>query len=249
MNFVLFIYREPFKTIIQLIEHLKQSHHQEMFVETQTFANWKDFVSWKEQEQTMNKCWFVKHRGDRKTKAHIVSWFYCNRSGFFKTRGNGKRSLNSQGSSKIHDYCSAFVTTRTDLVTGEVVAEYCLRHRGHKRELCFNRMSSELRLEVVAKLAQGVSMTNILDSIRDSCVGPVKRDHLTSRKDLHNIKSQYNLNLIQKGSDDAKSVLFWVSEMKVAKFNSVLCYKSQGETSTSPGVEENDFLLGLQTEF
>jgi len=197
----------------------------------------------------MNKCWFLKHRGDRQTKAHVVSWFYCNRSGCSSSRGKGKRNLKTQGTSKINGSCSAFVTTRTDLVTGEVEAEYCLRHRGHRRELCHNRISSELRAEVAGKLAQGVSMTAILDSIRDSCVGPVRRDHLTSRKDLHNIKLQYNLNLIQKDSDDAKSVLLWVSEMQAADFNPVLCFKSQGDPSTYTGVEDNDFLLGIQTEF
>lgn len=42
-----------------------------------------------------------------------------------------------------------------------------------KRELCYNRMSSELRSEVTAKLAQGVSMNSILDSIRDFCAGQI----------------------------------------------------------------------------
>ena len=93
--------REPFKTIVQLIEHLKEAHRHDLLIEME-ISNWKEFMAWKELQQTMNKSWFVKHRGDRKTKDNIVSWFYCNRSGYFISRGGEKRCIKAQGSSKIH---------------------------------------------------------------------------------------------------------------------------------------------------
>jgi len=37
--------------------------------------------------------------------------------------------------------------------------------------------------------------------------------------------------------------------MQAADFNPVLCFESQGDPSTYTGVEDNDFLLGIQTEF
>ena len=37
--------------------------------------------------------------------------------------------------------------------------------------------------------------------------------------------------------------------MQCEEFNPVLCFKQQGEKSSYNGVEEKDFLLGLQTQF
>ena len=141
-------------------------------------------MKWKVLEEKLSKSWFVKQRADRRTKHHkTCSWFYCNRTGEFSSRGEGKRSLKSQGSSKTGCSCPAFITTRTDGVTGEVVAEYCLQHVGHKREIAFNRISSEMRSRIAGKLAQGVSMNSIMDNIRDTQFGQLTRDHLSTRAD------------------------------------------------------------------
>ena len=104
-------------------------------------------------------------------------------------------------------------------------------------------------LRIAAKLAQGVNMNSIMDFIRDSQAGPLTKDHLTTRLDLHNIKHQYNITYVQNDNNDAKSVLFWVAEMEREDHNPVLCFKAQGEKSNHVGIESNDFLLGLQTEF
>ena len=142
----------------------------------------------------MSKSWFLKQRADRRTKHHKTSWFYCNRTGEFSSRGEGKRSLKSHGSSKTGCSFPTFITTRNDGVTREVVAEYCLYHDGHKREIAFNQISSEMRSRIARKLAQGVSMNSIMDNIRDTQFGQLTRDHLLTRADLRNIKRQYNID-------------------------------------------------------
>ena len=83
----------------------------------------------------MSKSWFVKQRGDRMTKQYKTSWFYCNRTGEYESKGNGKRSLKSQGTSKTGCSCSAFITAKTDTSTGKVTAEFCLRHVGHGKDI------------------------------------------------------------------------------------------------------------------
>jgi len=160
---------------------------------TQTFQSWEIFMNWKVC-RNFYYSWFVKQRADRRTKHHKTSWFYCNRTGEFSCRGAGKRSLKSQGGSKTGCSCPAFITTRTDGVTGEVLAEYCLQHVGYKREIAFNRISSEMRSRIAGKLAQGVSMNSIMDNIRDTQFGQLTRDHLSTRVDLRNIKRQYNID-------------------------------------------------------
>ena len=107
-----------------------------------------------------------------------------------------------------------------------------------------------MRSLIASKLAQGVNMTSILDFIRDSQIGPLSRDHLTTRSDIHNIKHQYNINYMQKDNDDAKSMMYWVAEMEQETgYNPVICYKGQGEDSCHMGLNNKYFLLGIQTEF
>ena len=84
--------------------------------------------------------------------------------------------------------------------TGEVQAEFSLKHVGHRQENAFNRMSKEMRTTIAAKLSQGISMTSVMDYIRGSMCGPLNRDHLITRADLHYIKQQYNINCMQKAS-------------------------------------------------
>lgn len=214
-----------------------------------TFKDMAEFEKWKNAEERMTKSWYVKQRADRKTKHCTKSWLRCNRTGTFVSKSTGKRAMKSQGSSKTGCSCPAFITTRKCHATGEVQAEFCLKHVGHRQENAFNRISKEMRTTIAAKLSQGVSMNSVMDYIRDSMCGPLNRDHLITRADLHNIKQQYNINCMQKASADADSVLYWVQEMQCEEFDPVLCFKRQGEKSDYNGVEEKDFLLGFQTQF
>ena len=193
----------------------------------------------------MSKSSFVKQRGDKMTKQYKTSWFYCNRTGEYESKGKGKRSLKSQGTSKTDCSCPAFITAST----GEVTAEFCLRRVGRGKDITHCRISKEMRYSIAAKLAQGVNMNSIMGFIRDGQAGPLTRDHLTTRLDLHNIKHQYYITCMQKDNNDTKSVLFWMAEMEREHHNPGLRFKAQGEKSNHVGIESNDFLLGLQTEF
>ena len=237
------------ETTQDLIEHLNSCHGHSLKIEEMTFNNWEEFMKWKETEGKMGKSWFVKQRGDRTTKHYKTSWFYCNITGDYETKGKGKCSLKSQGTSKTGCSCPAFIIARSAASTGEVTAEFCLSHVGHRKDIAHTRTLKDTCSRIAAKLAQGVKMNAMMDFIRDSQAGSLTRDHLTTRLDLHNIKHQYNINCMGKDQDDASSVLYWVAEMEREEHNPVLCFKSQGESSDHAGVEKNDFLLGIQTEF
>ena len=167
-----------------------------------------EFEKWKNEEERMTKSWYVKHRADRKTKHFTKSWLRCNRTGTFVSKSTGKRAMKSQGSCKTGCSCPAFITTRRYHATGEVQAEFCLKHVGHRQENAFNKMLKEMRTTIAAKLSQGISMSSVMDYIRGSMCGPLNRDHLITRADVHNIKQQYNINCMQKASDDTDSVLY-----------------------------------------
>jgi len=96
-------------------------------------------------------------------------------------------------------------------------------------------------------LAKKIPVNAILDEIRDNLTGVLCRDHLTTRQDIQNIMQQYNLNLVQKHSEDATSINCWVKDLQDKDYNCILCYKPQGIEKY--GLPDSDFLLGLQTEF
>lgn len=141
-----------FVTTGDLIQHLNSYHGHNLVVERQTFKCWDDFLQWKALEEKMTKSWFIKKRADRNTQQYKSTWFNCNRAGKFVSKSKGKRAMRSQGTAKTGCSCPAYITTRTDHLTWEVEAEYCLHHVGHKQENTYNRISKEMRTSIAGKL-------------------------------------------------------------------------------------------------
>lgn len=60
------------------------------------------FEEWKETEEVNMSTRYVKHRGSRLNKnGTITTIYYCHRSGVFKSKNTGKRTLKLVGSCKI----------------------------------------------------------------------------------------------------------------------------------------------------
>ena len=97
----------------------------------------------------------------------------------------------------------------------------------------------------------GVTIERILDDIRDSLMGEdVSREHLTNRRNIHNIRRVINLENIDKHKEDTISVHTWVSEMKEKEtFNPDLLFNQQGKQDDHGTLEKDDFLLCMRTEF
>ena len=75
-----------------------------------------------------------------------------------------------------------------------------------------------------------------------------KRANLVTRKDLHNIKTCYNIN-IQEGvrhKEDAVSVDMWVKECEKMDQNSILFYKPQG--LEYPEFNKEDFCIVIMNK-
>ena len=176
-------------------------------------------------------------------------YFYCNRSGFYNAKGQGDEQLKSQGTSKLHTYCTASIKTTTDKNTEQISAEICKTHYGHTSDLGHIHLSENTRLSVVRQLHQGVLFQHILDEIRDSIGGELKRIHLITRKDLHNIERSFHLNSTQRHKDDATSLQCWVNNCEGKETNPVLLYKGQGlpQANDTDNLSDNDFVLCLQT--
>ena len=97
-------------------------------------------------------------------------------------------------------------------------------------------------------------MERVLDDIRDNVANELGREHLVTRQDLHNIRSQYNIDGMIRHKNDLISVLSWVTEMNTLEHSPVLFFKPQGEenkTRLEMGMDnhsKDDFVLIVQTE-
>jgi len=88
-----------------------------------------------------------------------------------------------------------------DSVSKKVNVEYNYSHIGHDTRFGHLRISDELRSTIAAKLAKKIPVIAIPDDeIRDNLTGVLCRDQ------------QYNLNLVQKHSEDATSINCWVKD-------------------------------------
>ena len=204
-------------------------------------------MEWKKDVEKKSSSWFIQHRQAREGQKYKTLWFYCNRSGDTRKRGAGKRSMKIQGSSKMNEHCSAFMKVMQDNTTKTVEVQHSLTHIGHNMKFGHLRMSEELRTSIAGKLARKIPVEAILDEIRDDLCGKLCRDHLTSKQDVHNIMHQFNINHVQKHTEDSTSINCWVHDLRDQVFNIILCYKPQGQPAY--GLPNKDFLLGFQTEF
>lgn len=222
-----------------------------MTVKELEFEDFKQFVGWKEEEELNQKTRYIQKCAPYSDGNYKTWYYYCNRTGTYKPRGKKIRHLKSQGTSKIAKQCTAHIKATVTLDTGTVKVQYCDTHHSHHIKLAHLRMHSSTRMNIAAKLQQGVSMDRIMDDIRETVSKELNREHLISRQDLHNIKKQYNIDGVIRHQNDLISTSAWVEDMKNLKYNSVLLFKRQGEEQNDhmDNVSDKDFILCLQTEF
>ena len=106
---------------------------------------------------------YIKSTGiKRNVDDNSVYYYYCNRSGYYKDKGTGKRAM---GTSKLDTYCTASIRTVTHSTTKEVEAEICSTHYRHTTDLEHLHLTEIVRLLVASQLNQGVSLQKILDNV------------------------------------------------------------------------------------
>ena len=208
-----------------------------------------DFIAWKEKYETSSCASFVKATGDKGADSS-KTYYYCNRSGYYTKKSQGKRHAKSKGTAKLNTYCTAaIVVSKMKKSDGKECfqAHVCKTHYDHQLRLGHLRLSKGHREYVASKLMQGVSHQHIFDQIRDGLHEKYERIHIISMKDIRNIEKAFGLRGNERHKDDATSVGLWVEEMKRSDNNPVLLYKAQGEKDSF--LHKDDFVLALQTPF
>ena len=134
-------------------------------------------------ERTTNS-WFVQVSGQKDGLDVGTIYYYCNRSGHFKSKGTGQRHIKSQGTSKINAHCTAALIVTKNKVNQCLQVLVHKTHYGHKTALGHLRIPNTDRLAIAGQIAQGVDFQHILDNIRDSLGQQFHRIHLLTRKDI-----------------------------------------------------------------
>ncbi|GFW02743.1 MULE domain-containing protein [Trichonephila clavipes] len=167
------------------------------------------FVTWKEEEENKAMSKYVRQRGCKTLQnGEIVMNYHCCRSGSYKPRGKGLQNLNSQGSAKIGTSFPAVIKVRQS--TENVVVHYFPKHQNHETELEHLSLSESDRTAIAGKLKEGVSEKTILKDIREEITVDSGRKMLIEKKDIHNIKKDFNINgYVKRHEIDAVSVRLW----------------------------------------
>lgn len=90
-----------------------------------------------------------------------------------------------------------------------------------------------------------------MDSYRDKIGNNIGREDLITRKDIHNIKISYHINVSEgvKHGNDAMSVDLWTKQCEQEENNPILLYKKQGIEDNMYGLMVVDFCLVIMTDF
>ena len=154
--------------------------------------------------------------------------------------------MKMQGSSKIGQQCTAHMKV-CQTHSGQVNIEYCDYHN-HSVRIGHLSLPEHVCLTVAGKLREGVAIDSILDHIRDQASDSLRREHLISHQDVHNVKRQYKIDGVEQHRNDQTSVCAWVEELQSLDYNPIVTFKPQGmEKEGSLG--KDDFILVIQTKF
>ena len=143
-------------------------------------------MSWKNKYENAICSSFVKATGDKGADKHIT-YYYCNRSGYYMNKSRGKHQTKLQGTSKLNAYCTAAIVV-TQATKGDkhiMQAHIYKTHYGHHSSIGHLRLQKCQREAIASKLAQGITPQHVLDKIRDSSL---KEYILSQRKILEMLK-------------------------------------------------------------
>ncbi len=212
----------------------------------------KEFQSWKLEEETKCKSFYVQRSSTQMQGANKHWYFYCNRSGTVRIKNELKRQVKSQGSCKTGKCCIAHMKVVEDTITGTIKVHYCSTHNTHSIEIAHLPIPPSVKSKIASKLHDGVDIEKILDDVRDDTLSTgIGREQLLSRQDIQNILRHLDLGSVTKHKNDHTSTCAWVEELQQQAYNPVLIFKPQGaeQPDNIDNLSKDDFLLGLQTEF
>lgn len=156
-----------FLTHYELFGHVKELHFSEISISNLEFESEEEFANWRKQQESDGLFLFVQKRqastdsGSRNKR----QYFYCHRSGDFKSKSAGKQAPTHNVTNRIGYQCTAFVFAKID-PSGRVEISYSLDHYKHDSSLSRFPLSDEIKAKIAGYLKQKRSFDWILDELR-----------------------------------------------------------------------------------
>ncbi|KAJ8971715.1 hypothetical protein NQ317_006017 [Molorchus minor] len=242
-------YCDPLKK--QLIIHFQEIHNIEIVLESRDFPSRSVFDEWKSILEEENSCKFIKQFSKSLSNGTLTEYI-CHRSGKFISKGKGLRRLKTQGSNKINGFCPAKIRLVED-DERKCSVRFISKHVGHTNDLSHVTLTADERQVIASKIISNVSFDNIINEIQTSATDDIKRIHLITRKDLHNIKQEYSVNSSSavKHSQNALGgfdIDTWINQLGQTT-DCVLYYKSQQDLDVEHiELKSEDFILIIMNE-
>ena len=85
------------------------------------------------------------------------------------------------GLCKMKGSCTAYISATMGLASAAVKVDFCSQHTGHTMDIAHLRLSTETRAEIAALLHEGVSVSKVMDTMRNSVGQSQQRDGLLNR--------------------------------------------------------------------
>ena len=225
-------------------QHLDTIHDIKLIKSELQFNTYEEFKEWKKNLEKTTNAEFVQKCGAKRKQNGKVIYFYCHRSGIFTSKGTGERCLKQHGSNRIDSNCPSKIKVTEK--ENKVDVEFIETHVGHKCNMGKLHIAEDEKLRICSQLQMNIPISKILDDIRESYNEDFDRRHIITRKDILNIKREFNINDDGRlDSNDAVSIEKWV--LSFNKENTpVVFFKQQGVLDPSiPELAQNDFLLAI----
>ena len=132
------------------MNHLQSTHNIPVEEKETSFTSFDEFKQWKENIEMQTNSLFVLKCAPYKSLNQQTFYYYCNRSGEYKPKGEGTRQLKTQGTSKMGHQCSAYMKTTCSKENNQVNVHYCTTHYNHTTKLAFLKIPDTIR-QVIGK--------------------------------------------------------------------------------------------------
>ncbi|KAL4082867.1 hypothetical protein QTP88_029521 [Uroleucon formosanum] len=204
-----------FTSYALLRKHVEDFHSVVLNKEQHCFKTLNEFMEWKQKIEKECVCSYVS-KATARLKKGKRTYYYCHRSGYFKTKSQGIRRIKSQGSNKIDSTCTSSMVVTED--TNGISVNYCSTHFGHGSNLGRCRLTADERAmiagsDVNLKNCRGVTFSKILDDVRNNVHSIYDVTTLISKRDLRNVERDFNLVEGKDHSSDFVSVCIWIERM------------------------------------
>lgn len=138
---------------VDICKHVSEVHSIKADVKDTEFESMDDFRTWKKAQEEKGKCLFANRKNKPLADGTRLDYYYCHRSGEFKSESKGIRAPRHHVTNRSGFQCSAFMISKIN-ADGHISVSYCTDHYGHDHLLSRLPLPDSTREQVKTLLIQ-----------------------------------------------------------------------------------------------